>query len=301
MRLVFFGGGRFAALVLERLVVRNDIVQVITPPPMPAQRGMRHRLPPAAAVAQRYQLPLIHAITPDLLRTIAAPAVVCDYGRLLPPVLLAAAPGFILNIHPSLLPRWRGAAPIERAVLAGDSKIGVTIMALNEKLDQGDVLAQQTVASDQATAEQLYPLLAATGADLLQQVIAAPEQYPPQPQDGTQATYAAKITAADRLLDFKQSAAACRRQIMALTPKPGAHFFIGNERLRVLAAEVRARPAAKPGTLLAADQTILIACGRDALDITCLQRAGRNPMASADFLRGYSLAAYVGRSVGSPG
>ena len=300
MSLVFFGSGTFAATVLERISTVHAVQQVIAPPPAPAAYKMQ--LTAAAQTAKQLRLPVIHCITAEALQQSAAQAViVCDYGKILPPPLLAAA-NTALNVHPSLLPRWRGAAPIERALLNGDTEIGVTIMQMNERLDAGDILAQQRLPlTADIPACELRQVLARKGADLLLQVLAAPQAHPPQKQDESQATYADKITRADCCLNFFQSAAQCLRQVLALAPQPAAECFIGGERLRVLAAAAVRRAPAAPGTLLAADtrQGIVIACGSDSLAITRLQRNGRKAMPAVDFLRGKPLAAHVGEVIGS--
>lgn len=300
MRLNFFGGGAFAAQVLARLAAVHEVVLVVTPPPAAGGRKMKLRLPPAAQEAQARHLPLQHAATPHLLQEAAADAtVVCDYGKLLPPAVLQAA-GWAVNIHPSLLPRWRGAAPIERAVLAGDAVTGVSIMQMNAELDGGDILAQwQMPLTAETGAAALHTLLAQEGAALLLQVLAQPQRYPPRAQESARATYAGKIVPADLKLNFNETATVCRRRILAFAPRPGAHFFAGGERLRALAAEVLPPPDAAAGTLLAADgaRGVVVACADSALAITHLQRAGRRPLAAAEFLRGMKLATQIGKNL----
>lgn len=290
MRIVFFGGGHFAAAVLEQAAAAHEVVQVVTPPAAAAGRKMALALPPAAKMAEQLSLPLVHDMEVAALEQLAAQAcVVCDYGRMLPPALLAAG-GRMLNIHPSLLPRWRGAAPIERAVLAGDRRSGVTIMQMTSRLDAGPILAQwQMPIEGSATAGQLRRIFAGQGAALLLQVLAQPAGYPPAEQDEAQATYAHKITAACRRLDFTRAAEDCLRQVLAFAPAPGAYFFLGQERVRVLKAQVAPSIAAAAGTLRAMDgQRLLVACGGGgALQIDRLQRAGRNAVSAAEFLRGW--------------
>ena len=306
MRLNFFGGGAFAAQVLARVAAVHEVALVVTPAAAASGRKMKPRLPPAAEEAQALRLPLHHAATPELLRQSGAKStVVCDYGRLLPPEILRAA-GWAVNIHPSLLPRWRGAAPIERAVLAGDAATGVSIMQMSEGLDCGDVLAQWRMQMTPETgAAELRTTLMQEGAALLLRVLDDPQAHPPRPQDEAQATYARKIAAGDLQLNFGESAVQCRRRVLAFAPRPGAHFFIGGERLRALAAAVvdcaadEMDGAPQPGTLLAADgaRGVVVACGEGALSITHLQRAGRRALPAAEFLRGMPLAAVVKKTL----
>lgn len=287
MKLVFFGSGAVAAMILPCLAAQHTIRLVVTSPPAAAGRKMQPTLPPAAIQARQLQLPLAHALTSAALQQLDADyGVVCDYGKMIPTEWFERLP--MLNVHPSLLPRWRGATPVEHTLLTGDKKTGVTIAQINEELDSGDILAQwQTDLPPTMTAGELYPLLAKHGASLLLQVLADPAAYPPQKQDEEQVTVAPKISAAQRRLDFSRSAQACVRQVLAFAPAPGAYFFIGKERIRVLAAEALSAEAVEAGRLNAAGKELVVACADGSLRITRVQRAGKQPMSSADFLRGY--------------
>jgi methionyl-tRNA formyltransferase len=191
-----------------------------------------------------------------------------------------------LNVHASLLPRWRGAAPVQRAILAGDEKTGVTIMAMARGLDTGPMLAMAALPIGVQTAGELTGGLALAGANLLAQVIGDLGRYPPvdQPEDGI--TYAAKIDKSEARIDFTQSANMVERQVRAFNPAPGAFIEYAGERIRLLAAEI-ADGAASPGTVL--DDRLSIACAEGAIRPTLVQRAGRAPMPAADLLRGFAV------------
>jgi methionyl-tRNA formyltransferase len=195
-----------------------------------------------------------------------------------------------LNIHASLLPRWRGAAPIQRAIMAGDGKTGVTIMQMDEGLDTGPMLLRESIAiAADESAGTLHDRLAVLGArlivDALEGLAAGRLQATPQPPDGV--VYAAKLTRADEVIDWRRSADEIGRQVRALSPAPGAWFAAKGERIKMLAAQT-AGGGGEPGAIL--DDRLTIACGSGALRPLQLQRAGRAPMAAADFLRGFVLS-----------
>jgi methionyl-tRNA formyltransferase len=213
------------------------------------------------------------------------------YGLLLPPGILDTPRLGCLNVHASLLPRWRGAAPIQRAIMAGDAETGITIMRMDQGLDTGPMLLSQStpiLADD--TAGALHDRLAAMGARL---IVAALEglaqgRLTPRPQSLTGVTYAAKLTRDDERLDWRRPAVELERQVRALAPRPGAWFAHGDERLKVLSAEISTMPRpAAPGLIL--DDQLTIACGEGALRATMVQRAGKAPALAAAFLRGYTL------------
>lgn len=214
-------------------------------------------------------------------------AIVAAYGLILPRPILAAPSLGCLNVHASLLPRWRGAAPIHRAILAGDAVTGVTIMDMEAGLDTGPMRAKVEVSTDRKTAGELTAELAEKGARLMVEVLAAPERHPPvvQPEDGV--TYAAKIEKAEARLDFAAGARAAERQVRAFNPAPGAFFELNGERIRVLAAEVEP-VAGAPGAAL--DDGLLIGCGTDALRPLRVQRAGRGALPTEELLRGFPIA-----------
>jgi methionyl-tRNA formyltransferase len=237
--------------------------------------------------------------TPRRLRDPAAQAefaalgadvgVVAAYGLILPAPILAAPRHGCINIHGSLLPRWRGAAPIQRALLAGDAESGITIMQMDEGLDTGAMLLKQAlpIAADE-TGASLHDKLAALGAGMIVDALARLEagRLPPTPQPVEGVTYAAKLTRDDGRLDWAKPAAALERQVRALTPWPGAWFETGGERIKVLAAALGSGRGT-PGAVIGPGLTI--ACGEGALRLTRVQRAGRGAMDDAAFLRGATL------------
>jgi methionyl-tRNA formyltransferase len=218
-------------------------------------------------------------------------AVVAAYGLILPQPILAMPRLGCLNVHASLLPRWRGAAPIQRAILAGDRETGITIMQMDEGLDTGSMLLQEAIPIDpKTTAGELTEQLAALGArmmvDALDGVAAGRLAARPQPAEGV--TYANKLRREEAPLDWRRPAAQLERQVRAFDPWPGAFFFVREERIRVLSAKAEPRaPAAPPGTVL--DERLSIACGEGVLRPLRLQRPGRAPLDAAAFLRGFAL------------
>ncbi len=218
---------------------------------------------------------------------------VAAYGLILPQAVLAAPRLGCLNIHASLLPRWRGAAPIQRAILAGDSETGITIMQMDEGLDTGAMLLQQAVPiGADMTGQRLHDALAALGARLilpaLQGVAEGTLRPRPQPEAGV--TYARKLRREEGALDWRRDAVALERAVRAFDPWPGAWFEVAGERIKVLQASLaEAVPGAAPGSVL--DQRLTIACGAGALRLLRLQRAGRAPQAAEAFLRGHAIAA----------
>jgi len=297
--LVFMGTPDFAAAVLAGLVAAGHrIGAVYTQPPRPAGRGHRLQSSPVQLLAERIGAPVY---SPAGLRDAAAQdefagikpdaAVIAAYGLILPPPILAAPRLGCLNIHASLLPRWRGAAPIQRALMAGDAETGITIMQMDAGLDTGPMLLQERLpiaATDDAGA--LHDKLAALGARLIVVALAgrADGTLIPQPQPAAGVTYAAKIGPADERLDWRRRAGALAAQVRALSPRPGAWFAIDGDRLKVLAAEPVVDAGGEPGRLL--DDRLTVACGAGALRILRIQRAGKAPMAADEFLRGFRLA-----------
>jgi methionyl-tRNA formyltransferase len=296
MRIIFMGTPDFAVPTLDALnAAGHDIVAVYTQPPRPAGRGKADRPSPVQLRAEALGIEVrsptslkseteqaaFAALEPDC-------AVVAAYGLILPQAILDAPVWDCLNVHASLLPRWRGAAPIQRAILAGDDETGVTIMAMEAGLDTGDMLAIERVPVGDKDAGALTAELAAIGARLLVAVLDEPGDYPPEPQPEAGVTYAAKIDKAEARLDFTRPATEVARQIRAFAPTPGAWFEHAGERIRILAAEA-AEGEGVPGTVF--DDALTIACGTGALRLLKVQRAGRGVMAPAELLRGFPIPA----------
>ena len=298
MRLAFMGTPDFAVGTLLALAeAGHEIAAVYCRPPRPARRGQKLRASPVQRAAEARGWDVRH---PASLRDPAAQAafraldldvaVVVAYGQILPKAILAAPRLGCLNVHGSLLPRWRGAAPIQCALLAGDGETGVTVMRMDEGLDTGPMLLGEAFEiGPETTAADLHDGLAALGAALMVRVLRRLTVEPdfagkPQPQEGV--TYAGKLEKREGRLDWRQPAAALERRVRAFTPWPGAYFQLGGETIKVLRAAVVSSGGA-PGLLL--DDALTVACGEDALRLLEVQRAGKKPLAAADFLRGFAL------------
>jgi len=294
MRLAFLGSPDFAVPALRALhATGHDIAAVYAQPPKPAGRGQRETPCPVHRAALELGLPVR---TPAKLRHAADEhaafaaldldvAVVAAYGLILPQAMLDAPRRGCLNIHASLLPRWRGAAPIQAAILAGDTESGVTIMRMEAGLDTGPMLlAEALPIGPRMTTPALHDAIAELGPRLLLRALAEDPAPVPQPADGV--TYAPKLTKADGRLDWSQDAATLDRRIRALNPWPGTFCQHGDDTLRILAAEP-ASGAGAPGTLL--DAAGLVATGRGALRLRRMQRAGRAAQPVEEFLRGFPL------------
>jgi methionyl-tRNA formyltransferase len=298
LRLIFMGTPDFAVPTLIELVgAGHEVAAVYTRAPKPAGRGMELQDTPVAREAKRLGL---RVLTPKTLRTEEAQAefaafgadvaVVVAYGLILPKPVLDAVPYGCFNLHASLLPRWRGAAPINRAVMAGDAESGVTVMKMDEGLDTGGMAMLERVAiGPDMTAGDLHDRLAAIGGDLMHRALGALErgslQVVPQPDSGV--TYAEKISKTETRIDWANPAAAVHNHIRGLSPFPGAWFEMPGEkgpvRIKVLRSTL-ADGSGAPGTAL--DDTLTIACGEGAIRIVELQRAGGKPMKAHEFLRG---------------
>jgi methionyl-tRNA formyltransferase len=296
MRVIFMGTPEFAVPALIALVeAGHEVIAAYTQPPRPAGRGKQLQPSPvqreaeARGIAVRYPVSLKGADEQADFAAMAADiAVVAAYGLILPQPILDAPRLGCLNIHGSLLPRWRGAAPIQRAILAGDAETGVGIMRMERGLDTGAVLLEGRTPIAHKTAGELTEELAQMGARLMIEVLANLPAHPevPQPEDGV--TYASKIDKAESRLDFGQSAEQVERQVRAFAPAPGAFFELDGERYRVLAAEI-VEGAGEPGVTL--DDRLTIACGSGAIRPTHIQRAGKPAMDTAALLRGRVIPA----------
>ncbi|PVX31112.1 methionyl-tRNA formyltransferase [Sphingomonas pokkalii] len=296
MRILFMGTPDFAVPVLDALVeAGHDIAAAYSQPPRPGGRRGKaltpspvHARADALGIEVRTPLSLKGAEEQAALATLGVDvAVVAAYGLILPRAVLAAPRLGCLNVHGSLLPRWRGAAPIERAILAGDAETGVGIMQMEAGLDTGPVRLEGRTPIDRKTAGELRAELSAMGARLMVQVLADFDAYPPivQPEDGI--TYASKIDKAEARLDFTRSAVEVERAVRAFNPAPGAFFELNGERFRIHAADLV--EASGPAGMVGED--LLIHCGEGAIRPTSIQRAGRGVMTVADLLRGFPIPA----------
>ncbi|WP_336868236.1 methionyl-tRNA formyltransferase [Sphingomonas sanguinis] len=295
MRIIFMGTPGFAVPVLHALVeAGHDVVASYSQPPRPGgRRGRQLVASPVQRAAESLGIPVL---TPVSLRVAeeqarfadfgADVAVVAAYGLILPQPILDAPHLGCLNVHGSLLPRWRGAAPIQRAILAGDVVTGVGIMQMEAGLDTGPVRLEGSTPIGRKTTGELTDELATMGARLMVQVLADPNRYPPRPQPEHGVTYAAKVDKAETRLDFTQSAAQLERQVRAFQPAPGAWFEVQGDRIKMLSAEpIDAKGAA--GEVL--DEHLTIACGEGALRPMTVQRAGRGVSSAQELLRGFAI------------
>jgi methionyl-tRNA formyltransferase len=298
LKIIFMGTPDFSAPILETLHTHPafDVIHVYCQPPRAAGRGKKPRPTPVHQTAETLGIPVSHPErlkAPEEQAKFAALgadlAVVAAYGLILPKAVLDAPRLGCVNVHASLLPRWRGAAPIQRAIMAGDHETGVTIMQMDVGLDTGDMLLEERLPiTAETTAATLHDALSALGAKLIVPALLglndgslAPR---PQPEDGI--TYAAKIDKAEARLDWTRPAAELDRHARGLAPFPGAWFEHGGERLKVLMCAAEAG-SGEPGVLL--DDALLVACGEGALRLLTVQRPGKGPLAARDFLRGYAL------------
>ena len=304
LRLVYAGSAAFAKPALARLIAHRQwrIAGVYSQPARPAGRGQATRPSAVAELAAAHRLPLFTppALTPEVLDEFAALKpdllIVCAYGLLLPAAMLNIPKLGAVNLHASLLPRWRGAAPIQRAIAAGDPHTGMTLMRMAEALDSGPILAQcRTPITLQDTTPLLSARLAELAADLMLEHLPAfiAGQLAEQPQDAAEATYAHKLSRAEARIDWSQPAEGLARRIRAFNPWPGQQTELNGQIIRVWQAAALAQPAdAPPGTIVhaAADQ-LAVACGDGRLRLEVLQRAGKRALPAGDFLRGQPLAA----------
>lgn len=297
MKLVFAGTPEFAAVALEALLAAgHEIALVLTQPDRPAGRGMRARESRVKAVAKNHSLLVEQPVTlktdaiQSRLRLLKPDAmVVAAYGLILPPAVLDIPLHGCLNVHASLLPRWRGAAPIQRAMLAGDRETGITIMQMNQGLDTGDVLLRDaTPIFEEDSAATLHDRLARMGGTGI--VRALREQCVPIPQDETRATYAEKISKAESVIDWKLDAEDICRRVRAYNPVPGATTKYRGEILKIWQAQPAMHERAAPGTILnAGADGIIVAAGDSAIRILELQKAGGKRLPAAIFLSGTQL------------
>ncbi|MEO6433487.1 MAG: methionyl-tRNA formyltransferase [Sphingomicrobium sp.] len=292
MRIIFMGSPDFAVPSLEALVRSgHDVIAVYCQPPRPAGRGKAERKTAvheaAAAIGLEVRTPKslrIDQAQAEFAALDADLAVVAAYGLILPKPILDAPRGGCVNVHASLLPRWRGAAPIHRAILAGDDVTGVTIMRMDEGLDTGPVLLKRELPINLMNTGQVTDSLAHLGASVLLDWLAAPTSAVAQLEDDV--TYAAKIDKAEARIDWTATADIISRQVRAFAPAPGAWFEAHGERLKLLDAEAVDGVGA-PGTVIGSP--LVIACGEDALHCRTVQRAGKGAMAVDELLRGFAI------------
>jgi len=298
MRVVFMGTPEFSVPVLDALASRHEVVCVYCQPPRPAGRGKKDRPSPVQARAEALGLPVRH---PASLKGSAEQAafaalgadvaVVVAYGLILPKAVLDTPRHGCLNIHASLLPRWRGAAPIHRAIMAGDTETGVCIMQMDEGLDTGPVLLRRTVAigAGETTAD-LHDRLSALGSGAIVEALERLADLPPVPQPADGVTYAAKIDKAEARVDWTRPAPEVDRLIRGLSPFPGAWTEVAGERIKLLRSRV-ADGRGAPGQVL---EGFTVACGEGAVEVLEAQREGKRAMPAGEVLRGLTLPARLG-------
>jgi len=295
MRIIFMGSAELACPCLEALakLPGHEIVAVVTQPDKPKGRDLKLSPPPVKLTAVQLGLLVsqpvkvreavaeIRALRPDLI-------VVVAYGQILPRVVLDLPPRGCINVHASLLPRWRGASPIQHAILAGDRETGVTTMYLNERMDAGDIILQRAepIRADD-TSGALHDRLAKIGAELVVETVMV-DNPPRRPQDQSQVTYAKKLVKEDGHVDWTKPALEIERMVRAFNPWPGAHTFAGNLMLKVLCSGFVPDVSAPPGTVLPG---LVVATGQGGLRILEVQPAGKRRMSAEDFLRGRNMEA----------
>lgn len=297
MKIVFMGTPDFAVPVLEKLINEHEVVCVYTRAPKEAGRGNKLTKTPVHLLAEKNG---IEVRMPKTLRNEeeqkkfaalqADIAVVAAYGLILPRAVIEAPKFGCLNVHASLLPRWRGAAPIQRSIEFGDKESGVTIMQIVEALDAGAMYAKAVVPiTSETTGGVLHDKLAALGADLMIKVLKNLKNIRPEPQDERLVSYAAKLDKSECRLDFSQTAEMLERKIRAFNPFPAMFFEYGGERFKVLSAEV-VDSQGVPGEILTGRGKLVIACGNKALQIRQIQRQGKKVMTVEELLRGFDFA-----------
>lgn len=306
MRIVFMGTPDFAVPSLQALIdAGHDVCAVYTQPDKPQGRKQILTAPPVKTLALEHDIPVFQPNTlknedeQARLRELAPEVIiVVAYGKLLPKAVLDIPPHGCINVHGSLLPRWRGAAPIQWAVIAGDEMAGVTTMQMAEGLDTGDMLlTYETKVGEKETAGELFDRLAQSGAELLTQTLVQLDEITPRPQDDAQSCYAHMLDKQMAVIDWSKSAHEIDCLIRGLNPWPIALTALSGERLKVFAAE-KANGRGEPGTVLEADpkKGLTVACGEGALRLTEIQLVGGKRMKATDFLRGHAIQ--VGTKLG---
>ena len=297
MRIIFMGTPDFSVPVLEALVdAGHDVVAVYSQPPRPAGRGKKDRPSPVQSKAEALGLTVRYPVSvrtegalAEFQALNADIAVVVAYGLILPQSILDAPVKGCLNIHASLLPRWRGAAPIHRAIMAGDEETGVCIMQMEAGLDTGPVLSRHTVSiGESETTQQLHDRLSDIGATAIVDALAQLDQLDAQPQPDDGVTYAAKIEKSEAAIDWSKPAIEVDRLVRGLSPFPGAWFEMNGTRVKVLGSTL-VEHSGTAGCVL--DDELTVACGEGAIRLTKLQRAGKSAQDAEQFLNGWPLPA----------
>ncbi len=299
LSIVFMGTPAFAVPTLEALVGSNHkVVAVYTQPPRPAGRGQKETPSPVHQFALEHHIPVHHPVSlktaeaQEQFKSLGADiAVVVAYGLLLPKPILDAYPLGCINVHPSLLPRWRGAAPIQRTLMAGDEVTGICIMQMDEGLDTGDVLLKEDgIFTAGCDAGDLHDLLAQKAAPLVLQTLADIKNIKPQKQSADGVTYAKKILKEECKIDWLQSAEHIHNQIRGLAPSPAAYFTYNGENIKIFSASFSTmKHSYKPGTVI--DNHLVVACGEGLLTIEEVQRPGKKRMFASEMLKSYPISA----------
>lgn len=296
MKIIFMGTPDFAVPVLKRLLAEHDVLAVYTRAPKISGRGKKLHKTPVHLVAEAIGVPVYTPRTlkmqeeQDILRSFNADlAVIAAYGLILPQAVLDIFPLGCINVHASLLPRWRGAAPIQRAIEAGDKESGISIMQMALELDAGDVLAQESLSiTATMTGGELHDKLSEIGADLLSKTLFNLKNIVPAQQDTSKVTYAEKLDKSECLLDFSMAGEKLIRKILAFNPYPAMYFMYHGERFKVFNARITDRQGSV-GEILEGQQSLVIALAHKAIEITSIQREGKQQMATNELLRGFSF------------
>lgn len=298
MKIVFMGTPDFSVPVLEALIKEHEVVCVYSQPPKEAGRGHKILKTPVHVAAENLK---IEVRTPKSLKNVdeqnafadlnADLAVVAAYGLILPKPILEAFPKGCINVHASLLPRWRGAAPIQRVIEAGDSRSGVTIMQMAEGLDTGDMLLKGEIElTEEMTGGMLHDKLSEMGVQLILKVLQNLDDIVPEKQNENETCYAAKIDKSECKIDFSMSAEVIERKIRAFNPYPAMYFEYEGERFKILEAEAFAENAGLPsGSIINSDTGLLIQCGEGILSVNQIQRQGKKVMTIEELLRGFKF------------
>ncbi len=300
MKIIFAGTPQFAASALAELMQEHQIVAVLTQPDRPSGRGMQLTASPVKQLALQHGLPLLQPASlksEEAQQTIAQLdadlMVVAAYGLILPKAVLQMPRQGCLNIHASLLPRWRGAAPIQRAILAGDAETGITIMQMDEGLDTGNMLLKKTCAiAPEDTAQTLHDKLASLGAQAIVEALKKMEQgeLVPEKQEAQQASYAAKLTKQEAQLDWNRDAVELERAVRGYFPFPVASTTFGEIPIKIFRAHLSEGEKARPGTVIAMDKHGMhVACGKGVLALEVLQKPGGKALPVAQFVQGLPI------------